>query len=96
LRQPQSSFSWWRTQNAPIRAGFVLPFKEAQCFAPGWFYTGEMFDLFLETRPPILFRLALHRRHCRILHRQPASGSMSVGRHGAMNPGREGTLQHVD
>jgi hypothetical protein len=22
-------------QNAPIRAGFVLPFEEAQCFAPG-------------------------------------------------------------
>jgi hypothetical protein len=51
LRQPQGSFSWWRTQNAPIRAGFVLPFKKAQCFAPGWFYAGEMFDFFLETRP---------------------------------------------
>jgi hypothetical protein len=25
--------------------------KKAQCFAPGWFYAGEMFDFFLETRP---------------------------------------------
>jgi hypothetical protein len=54
LRQPQGSFSWWRTQNAAIRAGFVLPFKKAQCFAPGWFYAGEMFDFFLETRPQSL------------------------------------------
>jgi hypothetical protein len=44
MRQPQGSFSRWRTQNAPIRAGFVLPFKEAQCFAPGWIYAGGMFD----------------------------------------------------
>jgi hypothetical protein len=44
LRQAQCSFSWWRTQNAPIRAGFVLPFKKAQCFAPAWIYAGGMFD----------------------------------------------------
>ena len=30
--------------NTPIRAGFLLPFKEAQCFAPGWIYAGGMFD----------------------------------------------------
>jgi hypothetical protein len=44
-------FRWWRRQNAPIRAGFVLPFKEAQCIAPGWIYAGEMFDFSWETRP---------------------------------------------
>jgi len=53
LRKPQCSFSWWRTQNAPIRAGFVLPFKEAQCFAPGWIYAGEMFDFSYESGPTI-------------------------------------------
>src|SRR5262249_51675223 len=63
---------WARTeQNAPIHAGFVLPFKEAQCFAPAWIYAGEMFCFFPGDAPPILLRFPVHRRSRRVLHLEP-------------------------
>src|SRR5262249_7938442 len=53
-------------RTSPIRAGFVLPFKKAQCFAPGWIYVGEMFDFFWR-RAPIFLGLAFNRQRSRIL-----------------------------